>query len=74
MLPIGLDSTVEEWSKKGVAHMIWGDVVITPECRKWLSENVKSENWHWDHFREEREVAIYFYNLKDALRFKLTWL
>jgi hypothetical protein len=75
MIPISFDATIEEWRKKGIVRAdIWGDVFLSSDCLSWLYQNVKGEDWYWDHFREEREVAIYFFNLTDALKFKLTWL
>lgn len=78
MLPTELHSTVTHWSKQGIADKIWGDVVMTPNFRDWMFENLGErfgdQLWWYDHFREEDEVAIYFVKPEHALLFKLVWL
>lgn len=78
MPPTSLYSTVNIWVEKGIADFVWGDVILTPEFREWMYENLQErygmKRWAWDHFREEHEVAIYFTDPKDAVLFKLVWL
>jgi hypothetical protein len=78
MLPIPVHSTVSHWEKQGIGNIIWGDMILTPEFRDWIETNLGERFginlWWYDHFVEEREVAIYFVDPRHATLFKLTWL
>lgn len=76
MLPTSLCAERHVWIDKGIAIGAYSglNIDLSPSCRDWLNQIVRPHRWWWDYFIEEREVAMYFVDPKDAMLFKLTWL
>jgi hypothetical protein len=74
MIHINIEVAPHADGRQGVSYDIWERIQITPDCHKWLLDNLNEKEWSWTANPDAFSTIFSFKNISDALRFKLTWL
>ena len=52
---------------------IYTKLILQPEIRKWLNENIGRNQWRFVALKSEPDSIFFFFNKENAMKFKLAW-